>query len=363
MAEKNKVVIYYPSYEKGGATKILLNLINYLTSKNFEIFLFSQNVEKKRFENIKYVKLINIENPKFMLRRFVRIYLSLILSVKMFFFLKKYKKKITILSMQNHLFSIPISILTNNKIIIRNSEEIFGATRYADNKINAFIVLFLKLIFYQFADKIIALSVKSRSSLEKIIFNKKKISLIYNPYLIKFKNFKVKKFDKTLKIVSAGRLTKQKNFIILIDAIIFLVNNGYDLKLTIIGSGPLERYIRNYIKDYDFIKLYNWSNQIEKSLKKNDLFILPSLYEGSSNILLDSINISLPVLSSDCSGARDILAQQSKFIFKVNDKQDLIKKLKFFLSNKKKMIKDFRKSHKNLKNFSISNCLKYKELI
>ena len=86
MAEKNKVVIYYPSYEKGGATKILLNLINYLTSKNFEIFLFSQNVEKKRFENIKYVKLINIENPKFMLRRFVRIYLSLILSVKMFFF-------------------------------------------------------------------------------------------------------------------------------------------------------------------------------------------------------------------------------------------------------------------------------------
>ena len=77
--------------------------------------------------------------------------------------------------MQNHLFSIPISILTNNKIIIRNSEEIFGATRYADNKINAFIVLFLKLIFYQFADKIIALSVKSRSSLEKIIFNKKKL--------------------------------------------------------------------------------------------------------------------------------------------------------------------------------------------
>ena len=94
------------------------------------------------------------------------------------------------------------------------------------------------------------------------------------------------------------------------------------------GSGG---WIKQRISDEsldDFIKLYNWSNQIEKSLKKNDLFILPSLYEGSPNILLDSINISLPVLSSDCSGARDILAQQSKFIFKVNDKQDLIKKLK-----------------------------------
>ena len=51
---------------------------------------------------------------------------------------------------------------------------------------------------------------------------------------------------------------------------------------------------------------------------------MPSLYEGSPNILLDSLNISLPVLSSNCSGAKDILAHQSKFIFKVDDIEDLI---------------------------------------
>ena len=82
--------------------------------------------------------------------------------------------------------------------------------------------MFFKLIFYQFAEKIVALSVKSQLSMEKIIFDKKKINLIYNPYLSKVKKFKRKKFKKPFKIVSAGRLTKQKNFKILIDQLFFL---------------------------------------------------------------------------------------------------------------------------------------------
>ena len=363
MAEKNKVIIYYPSFERGGATNILINLVDYLTKNNFKVFLFSHNVKKNKFKNIKNIKVIDIQNSKFFLRILERTYFSLLLSIKMFFFLKKSKEKINILSMQNHLFSIPVSLATNAKIIIRNSEEIFGATKYADSKVNSYVVLFLKLIFYQFAEKIVALSVKSQSSLEKIILNKKKINLIYNPYLNKIKNFKRKRFKNPIKIVSAGRLTKQKNFKILIDSVIYLVNNGYKLKLTIIGSGPLEAYLKNYIKDYGYIRLYNWSNQIEKSLSKNDLFILPSLYEGSPNILLDSLNNSLPVLSSNCSGAKDILANQSKFIFKVNNKEDLIKKLKFFLKNKNKINYQIKKSRKNLKKFLISNCSNYKDLI
>ena len=79
--------------------------------------------------------------------------------------------------------------------------------------------------------------------MEKIIFNKKKINLIYNPYLRKVKNFKRKKFKKPLKIVSAGRLTKQKNFKVLIDSVIFLVSNGYKLELTII-----EKFLNKFEK-------------------------------------------------------------------------------------------------------------------
>ena len=68
MREKNKIIIYYPSYEKGGIAKILIILS--ISRKNFEIFLFSQNVDKKNFKNAKCIKIIDVENPKFFPKKF-----------------------------------------------------------------------------------------------------------------------------------------------------------------------------------------------------------------------------------------------------------------------------------------------------
>ena len=46
------------------------------------------------------------------------------------------------------------------------------------------------------------------------------------------------------------------------------------------------------------------------------MFILPSLYEVS-NVLLDAANHNIPILSSDCSGAKDILKNNTKFVLKL----------------------------------------------
>ena len=45
---KKEIVIFYPSFERGGATNNLINITNYLLKKKFYIKLFSQNVEKKK---------------------------------------------------------------------------------------------------------------------------------------------------------------------------------------------------------------------------------------------------------------------------------------------------------------------------
>ena len=53
------------------------------------------------------------------------------------------KNKITILSMQEHLFfSIFVSVLSNTKIIVRNSEDILGATKYSNEKLYSSIFYF-----------------------------------------------------------------------------------------------------------------------------------------------------------------------------------------------------------------------------
>ena len=49
MKNKTTVYIYYPSFQKGGIAKILINLVNYFLKKNIKVLLFSQNVSKKYF--------------------------------------------------------------------------------------------------------------------------------------------------------------------------------------------------------------------------------------------------------------------------------------------------------------------------
>ena len=55
----NKIIIFYPSFEKGGVEKILVNLINFILTKNYEIILISSNFKKQliKKKNFKYVNL------------------------------------------------------------------------------------------------------------------------------------------------------------------------------------------------------------------------------------------------------------------------------------------------------------------
>ena len=182
---KKKLIFFYPSFERGGATKILIRVINYLLKKNIEISLFSSNASYKDFINSKKltIKGSNIKNKS-------RLYFNLITTINLLKFLIRNNEKTTIFSFQSHLPAIILAKLFKKKIIIRNSEEIFGATKYADKKVHAFITLLLKIIFYNLADTIIAISTKSKKSLEKILINKDKVKLIYNPYLLNNSKFK-----------------------------------------------------------------------------------------------------------------------------------------------------------------------------
>ena len=189
--KSSRICIYLPSFDRGGVSKIALNLINFFVYKKRKVVLITNNINKKLLIKSKYLKIINYKSNK---NNFFSNLLSSFFSAILLF--NNLKKNDKILSMQNHLFSIFVSLIKKNKIIIRNSEEIIGATKYSDNIVNACLVFIAKIIFYQFTYKIIALSRLSKKSLKKIVFNKKKIKIIYNPYLKKKEKFYQKKYKK-----------------------------------------------------------------------------------------------------------------------------------------------------------------------
>ena len=354
---KKKLIFFYPSFERGGATKILIRVINYLLKKNIEIYLFSHNASYKDF--IKSKKLTirgsNIKNKS-------RLYFNLLTTINLLKFLIQNNEKNTIFSFQSHLPAIILAKLFKKKIIIRNSEEIFGATKYADRKVHAFITLMLKAVFYNLADTIIAISTKSKKSLEKIIINKNKVKLIYNPYLVNNNNFKKKKnSNNSFNILCVGRLTKQKNFILVIKVINVLVKQYPNIILTIVGDGPLKRdLIKSANKN---IKFLNWTNNIKKYFLKSDLFILSSYYEGLPNALIEAAYYNVPSISTDCSGAKDILLNnKGGYIIRINNFMELKEKIIIVMNKYKDAKKKASYAKKNVSNYSILNCEKYYQL-
>lgn len=329
MKKIKKILIFYPSYENGGATKNLQNLITFFTYQNIHVKLITGNA---RYSNFIYKKnKFEIVKPKKIISLFFFQRVNYSFSVLKLFF-KNVKlinsKDTVILSMQSHLLSVLSCKLLNKKIIMRNSEDPFGATKYADEKFLSILVFLSKFISFNFSDGIITNSKKSFESIKFFLLNKDKVNLIFNPYLNKINKIK-KNNHKKNHILAVGRFSKQKNFSFLIDTFRDFHKKFKDYKLIIIGSGQKKGEIINQInllKIKNKVEILSWKENLEQHFRKSKFFVLPSLYEGLPNILIDAINNGIPCIASKCSGSMDILKNnKSGLIFDINDKNQLLR--------------------------------------
>lgn len=215
MTFKN-LIIFYPSFERGGVEEIIKNLIIFNKTKRKKIFLITnKSTNTKVLKNIKNLNILETNIKKNLFLPF-RIWSSLICSLKLKSLLNNLDKKNTIVhSMQSNIFSIIISKISGFKIVIRNSENPISSIKFSENKIISYLIFLLRFIFYNMSDKIITNSEGSAKSLELFMFgkNKKKIKHIYNPYLsIKKIKMGESRYNKKKIILGVGRLTIQKNF-------------------------------------------------------------------------------------------------------------------------------------------------------
>ncbi len=354
MKKIKTIIVMYPSYEKGGATMNLINFINSCGKKNINIYLISNiNIKKSKkifSKNIKIINFFDFFKNRYLKRISTSIF-SIFALIRLFNSINL--KDTVIFSFQSHILPIIVCRLFQKKIIIRNSEDVIDATKYADNKFSAYIVFFLKILFYNFSNGIIANSTKSQKSINKIILNNKCV-LIYNPYLRKI--LKRKKRIKKNYILSVGRLCKQKNQIISIKAFALFLKKFPNYKLILIGHGSDEHKLKRICNNLNISKniiFKGWVKNPQKYYSQSKILIFPSLYEGLPNTLIDAINYDLPCISSRCSGAVDILTNRYGIFVQRNNFKMLSKKIEFVLENYNKVMADTKKIKKNLPRFLI----------
>ena len=115
------------------------------------------------------------------------------------------------------------------------------------------------------------------------------------------------------RVVTMGRLDKQKGQIFLLQAMDQLVHRlgRNEVRLDILGQGPMEDELKSFVHRRnltDHVRFVGFLENPFAWIARCHLFCLPSIYEGLPLALLEGMACRVPVLATDCpSGPREVL--------------------------------------------------------
>lgn len=173
---------------------------------------------------------------------------------------------------------------------------------------------------YAKANKIIAISEAVKNRIVNLgEVSGEKVEVIYNPIqnlndfkssISKIKNSQNDKFI----FVTTGRLVPIKNLERLIEAFSQLISHPANIELHIIGDGPNREKLEKLcqIKGIsEQVRFSGFQQDVFSFLKNADVFVLPSLSEGSSVSLAEAMAVGLPSIVTKIGGAGEILGDSN----------------------------------------------------
>jgi glycosyltransferase involved in cell wall biosynthesis len=144
-------------------------------------------------------------------------------------------------------------------------------------------------------------------------------------------------------IIFIGSLKKIKGSDILLKAFIQLGEQyirRHNLKLLFVGDGEMRRDLEFEIKEEKLSEHVKFLGRvlykdIPELYKIADLYIIPSLFEGMSNALLEAMFNEVPIIGNDVSGISNMIDHEKNgLLFKQNSYYDLKDKIKCLIENK-----------------------------
>lgn len=115
------------------------------------------------------------------------------------------------------------------------------------------------------------------------------------------------------RILHVGRFATAKNHEVLVKSIANLVESGHEVQLDLYGQGELKESIKDLVKKLHMENNINFcglTDDIYSIMEKNDIFVLPSLYEGMPMTLIEAMGTGMPILASNVGGIPDMIENE-----------------------------------------------------
>lgn len=130
-------------------------------------------------------------------------------------------------------------------------------------------------------------------------------------------------------ILTVGRFDTAKDYETIIKSVSLLQRNDY--RLCIVGYGSLEKQIKKWIVQYGLKEktdMYIKPDNVSEIERNADIYISASLFEGTSNSIMEALNWSLPVVATDVGDNRHLVIDNvNGFLHPIRDIYGISKSL------------------------------------
>ena len=322
-----KILFFIPNLMHGGAEKVLVNLVNNLDKDKYDITLqtiFDVGVNKQYLnKNIEYryvfkklfrgsTTIFKLFSPEFLYKHLIKDEYDIVVSY-----------------LEGPTARIISGCSYNSKKICwihtgMDDEKVFNKGfrnfKEAESVYNSFdkIICVSKSVEEKFLKM---LNIKNLNA--KVLYNINETDQIILKSHEDMKNIELDK--KIINICSVGKITENKGYYRLAKVQKRLIGEGLKSHIYIIGSGEDEEKINSFIKKNnlkDAYTLLGFQKNPYKYVSKCDLFICSSYREGFSTAVTESLVIGIPVVSTLCSGAQELLGYNNEYGLVVENSEE-----------------------------------------
>lgn len=335
---KKKVLFMVSSMNIGGVEKSLLSLLEVIPRNEYDITILMlekkggflnyipKDIKIEEAEWFKDVKYIIMDSPQSTVKRYLKSGKLLKIPSFIYSYFKAkntgdryvyYKNVLKNIPENKEVYDVAISYAGPTEIIdayighkVRAEERLawvhFDVSKHKINE-----KLYDKL--YGKFDKIFAVSKEANKKLNEVIpstIGKSEVflNIVSKELILEMANKKVDFDDdyKGIKIVTVGRLSKEKGQDLGIKALYKLKQDGYDVRWYCIGEGQArkeyEEMIREYKLENDFILLGATPNPYPY-MKNCDVYVQTSRHEGYCLTLAEAKCLDKKIITTDFTGA------------------------------------------------------------
>lgn len=112
-------------------------------------------------------------------------------------------------------------------------------------------------------------------------------------------------------VIAVGRLSAEKGFSVLIDALGQLKQSGAPQRLVLVGDGPMRTSLEGAARAADIVELVEFTGELSPSevygrLTCADIFCLPSFSEGLPISVMEAMAVGVPVVTTWIAGIPEL---------------------------------------------------------